>query len=62
VIPRLREKFETDAAIASVDLTFLPSTLTSKELGFVDLLNISIKETNTQAAKPEFGNAQFNFR
>jgi len=27
-----------------------------------DLLNISIKETNTQAAKPEFGNAQFNFR
>ncbi len=30
--------------------------------GFVDLLNISIKETNTQAAKPELGNAQFNFR
>jgi hypothetical protein len=30
--------------------------------GLSDLLNISIKETNTQAAKPEFGNAQFNFR
>jgi hypothetical protein len=57
---------KTDAAIASIDLTFNTRVrfdfLETLYAGFVDLLNISIKETNTQAAKPEFGNAQFNFR